>query len=1033
MFKILSLIVLLTTQSLAVDSIYTWGYGEDVRNILSSIKFFTGNATYLIDAAIMVGLLLVFYKESNEGNMDRVAKMVFLSIIVSQLFFHSTKDYMVEDEVTNQAFAVTDIPVGVGELFSIFTNVERILTEAFESSFSTPNSLNYSQVGLGFSMVAHLDMQKATFASGYAHETFMDYTTNCIASGMLDESISSDDIIKSENILQDLRVVGYETIVTKAGGAKEQISCQDCYDNYITTYVTQEVNDFIKYHLVAVNNIDEDKKLNALQDTSTLFTGITKDGQRYVKQFMVRNMLKKGLKVMAMTTGGDTQALAYASAVSESTLNNQWQQAGIMAQSTLPMIKAYLTSVILAMTPLLALLAIMFGDWKYIKMIITLLITLMLFSPLASIINFLIYSKLEKIIPLMNHGLWMPMVSSGYINQQIISYLNFLGYAAMSIPLLAYSLVKASEMGFVNFMSSMGGSVSGAANAGANQKVTGVNIGNTRVASSSVTAQDGVTTSMGGGATQNTKINEGFDGGAYEAKTTTSANGNTMTNFNNAVGSFTSHNGELSGASLNSLDTSIANGITASKSEAYAKESSALESINNTVSEGINQSLAKGQIYTDANDFSENFGTDISDSRSLISGQQEAIKTTLQERLDQSRQTNTTEEAGFRLAGRAGWNSEDSILGFTGLKIGTDGSVNVSGTSTNGESFSLNMSKDDGLDFIKTVGDTFSKILNNNEGLALRASKSLADNEVFSDTNLKADMEAYSKAHSTAEKLSNTFGQTENETHSFNTKNSLPLIEKFIENSDNDVLKGNYNYGGIHMQQAVDEASIRMTRAALHPEQYPTDYNILKESYKDISGGYDISTNQFDTVNNHISTGKNLDENVKDQITSGHNNISSSKVSNTIDQDPTNLYNNAAKEFKDQSNLDMENYKKEIALNTEKHIEKGGEIIQQGRDEAMDDSRMGKALSAIGDGARDIGKGLDNLDKPYRWESPGSDGVQEMQNNQRNWNNNMNTIFGDSSSTTDLADIKNQVSYLKDEIQESQYEVQPTKITPKGK
>jgi conjugal transfer mating pair stabilization protein TraG len=81
------------------------------------------------------------------------------------------------------------------------------------------------------------------------------------------------------------------------------------------------------------------------------------------------------------------------------------------------------------------------------------------------------------------------MVSSGYINEMLISYLNFLGYAAMSIPILAYSLVKASEQGFVNFMSGMGGSISGTASSVASEKVSGANIGNTKVGGSTVTSE----------------------------------------------------------------------------------------------------------------------------------------------------------------------------------------------------------------------------------------------------------------------------------------------------------------------------------------------------------------------------------------------------------------------------------------------------------------------------------------------------------------------------------------------------------------
>ena len=218
-------------------------------------------------------------------------------------------------------------------------------------------------------MSAHLATNSAMFIDGNAHETFMDYTTNCIASGMLDGQINKN-LIASENIVADIRVVGFETLVYKNDGSFEQMSCQDSYDNYILNYFQNESNSYIQNRIAAQMGVDPTMVDTALQDTSMLFFGISKSGKDYVMQQMGKNMLSKGLKVMAMTTGGDVQALAYGSAVSSATMENQWQQAGEMTKSTLPMIKAYLTSVVLAITPLVALLSIMFSDWKYVKMII---------------------------------------------------------------------------------------------------------------------------------------------------------------------------------------------------------------------------------------------------------------------------------------------------------------------------------------------------------------------------------------------------------------------------------------------------------------------------------------------------------------------------------------------------------------------------------------------------------------------------------------------------------------------------------------
>lgn len=92
MLKLILTILFISIPAFAVDSIYTWGYGEDIKNILISIKFLTGNATYLINTAIALGLLLVLYRDTQENNTDRIVKVAFLALIVSQLFFHAKKE-----------------------------------------------------------------------------------------------------------------------------------------------------------------------------------------------------------------------------------------------------------------------------------------------------------------------------------------------------------------------------------------------------------------------------------------------------------------------------------------------------------------------------------------------------------------------------------------------------------------------------------------------------------------------------------------------------------------------------------------------------------------------------------------------------------------------------------------------------------------------------------------------------------------------------------------------------------------------------
>lgn len=995
MLKLFFTLIFISIPALAVDAIYAWGYGEDIKNILISIKFFTANATYLIDAAIAIGLLLVMYKETQESNTDRIMKVAFLALVVSQLFFHSTKDYMVEDEVTNQAFAVTDVPVGIGELFSLFSTTERVLIKAFESSYSTPNSLNYSQVGLGFSMSAHLATNNAMFIDGNAHETFMDYTTNCIASGMLDGQINKN-LIASEDIVSNIRVTGFETLVYKNNGTVEQMSCQDSYDNYIVNYFQNESNSYIQNRIAAQMSLEPDIVDNALQDTSTLFFGISKSGKDYVMQQMGKNMLKKGLEVMAMTTGGDTQALAYGSALSSSTMENQWQQAGILTQSTLPMTKAYLTSIILAITPLLALLSIMFGDWKYIKMIITLLTTLMLFSPLASIINYLMYLRLEEIIPVISKGLWMPMLAMRDINNQIFSYLNYLGYAAMSIPILAYALVKASEQGFVNFMSGMGGVASNAGNSGSSQKVTGANIGNTKVGGGSHTGINGTTTDMGGGSTQTDSVQSSAEG-TYKEQTTKSLNGSSNSTLTNNVADITMQNDQLSSIGYKNLASEITTAHQNSYNEAKATEKSSLESVSSTLSSGISESFAKGQIFTNSDDFSKNTGLNQADSRSIVDSQNEAIVNSLNKKLSEAQTSSTTADAGFKLGGHAGWDAKDTFVGkITGVSAGINGNFTISGTSTDGKNFSTDISKDEMANIQKSVSDNLSKTFNQDSGLALRTSQSLADNEVFSNTALKSNMDAYTKAHSIAEKYSENYSKTDSNSVSFATKAMPEVTKQFIQNDDR--LKAMYESGNSRAAaNAVDEASKRIDKA--YTAGIGADYNNLNNAFITVTG-FDAKGNISDLVNTQINQGKNLDSNIGNIVSQGQSNISNTNINNSINQNPTDTYQSQANDFKNSSVQNMDKHKNETKLNTEKAINKGEEILEDRRNENNQDSRIGKAFVSLGGGMGDVKKGIENLVE----------------------NGNKDTAYiskdGKPLPSNDLADVKMQLNFIKDDLNE---------------
>jgi conjugal transfer mating pair stabilization protein TraG len=955
MLRISFILIFLTFPLFAVDSIYTWGYGEDMREILTSMKFFTQNSAYLIDAAIAVALVAVILNGASEDMMDRTGKVILMSIFISQMFFHHGKDYLIEDEVTNQTFAVTDIPIGTGELLNVYTSIERVLTRAFESAYSTPNSLKFSESGLGFSMNAHLNSSEATFLDGYKYETFMDYTSNCITAGMIDGQISKN-LIYSENLVDDLRVTGYETIVFDRNGSYTQMSCQNSYDNHVKPAFQNESNSFIENRIatkLAMNKGDVD---TGLQATSSLFFGVTKSGQDYVMQHMAKNMLNKGLHVMAMTTGGDTQALAYGSAISDASVQNQWQQTGIQAQKTLPMIKAFITVIIVALIPILALFSIMFGDWKHLKMINTLFLTIVLFTPLASLINNLMYIRLERILQPLSQGMFLPMATMRDVDDELFSYLNFLGWVSMFIPMFSYAIAKASEMGFVNFMGALGGAVTSGATQGATQKTTGANLGNTRVGQGTVVGDDGTTTAMGGGAYQLSGI-RGDGESTYSFQTYQDSLGNSYTNATNAAGNFTANNGEMTTSNLTNFSADIASSVQSAYGRSLANEQSTLETLSNTLSSGLTQSMASGQIKTNAEELAQHTGMSMSDAKTVSSAYSEAVTSTLATKLSEAQSNGNVEETGFRLNGQAGWSSDGAIKSITGIEAGINGAMSISGTTTDGQTFSIDMSKDDSQQFNQQVSEQMSQTFTKDEGLTQRVSDSLADNQVFSDTSLKSDMEAYTQADQRATKYSENFNENQSDSSSIVQKMMPQVVQEFI--AQDEALKHHYQTGDDNTKlDTYNKAMIQMDQA--FKDGSGANYNRLNSAFSNVTG-MDLKGNLAGTVQQQLEQGAQKFDQNDTKIDAGQQTINKTEVNNTISSaDTDKKYENTAQQFEQGAQERLQETKEESPLNTKETITKTGDLLDQRRDDFNNQSDVGKSLEAIAGRTEDIYDGVFN-------------------------------------------------------------------------
>lgn len=769
---ILILFTLLVSNLFAEDpSIYTWGYGQLFYKVLQGVTILSRD-DYIFKSAVAVGGLLLMIKNtaSGAGSSDMavaMGKYLFTITIIMGLFSESTKRYIVEDEVTGQTFIVNNVPIGIGETFSLFTNLERNLAHGFQTAFATPHSLKYTEVGLGFTMSAPLNVKSLVAADGYMVRTFNEYVNNCVLSAISSNEMASDVISFSTILKADLRVTGYLTpYYSPANPNGVDMQCQDVWDLLVNTDVRQKL-EVLEPLLAKEMGISQDKYQDGMAATSQLMFGISKNSKDYLMQQTLINMTKDGIKATALATGGDAQALAYANAAAEANQQQTLTAMGQMAQKNLPLYKAILTVLVLGIFILLVLLSIIYGDLGHIKMGFTLLFTMVLWTPLAIILNAMTFIVIESqlIWPQLDGGL--TFFRSHTMHEDLALLIALIGYVGTMIPVLAYSIAKKSENGFVSFFSGAGAVASSAASSAAAQTASGnISVGNSSLGKFSATDMYGTHDYLGKGSWRDSVVAKD---GSQRTKITNAEGRGVATSDTGGYGQITmdAQTREVTSVKDATITAGLVNDISAS----YGKTAQSLASVNDAFNSSFVNTLTKGKtaggMEIDTNTFSDTNTWGHGTGEALAKVAQESITNSLKQMTSNGHKFNFSSDHSANAGGNANLTigSPDGVSLFTGMSVKGSASVGytVTGKTADGKDFSTTITGDDA----KTFGNTFSKNLtssiNENEGLSLGLAKQAQKTGGFNDSDTLAKADNYVKAWSDSESITKLYNMTARE------------------------------------------------------------------------------------------------------------------------------------------------------------------------------------------------------------------------------------------------------------------------------
>lgn len=450
--------------------------------MLQAVKGITTEANFLFKAALGIGFLIFSVKKAIDNQTSPVmefGKLLLLGGVTWNLFLSSSNDdkhrFMVYDEVTSKSYVISQLPVGMGVSFALMSNFERVVLKSMEKHFSTPQSTNFSNAGLGFSLqvMSTLPNVKLSAIDATLQKNIDFYFRNCVSVGILLNQQGRNLFQNSDNLIQDLFTnIGNGSQLTPLFENNNNIEKQSvvpCSDAgpQIVEMIKNDTDEAMKIHAALLGMANdmanyEQKFLGAAQ----IYNEQAVSARSYLQQSMIMLASQDAIINTAKSVGLNPASVAANTAYADQQFYASMQAQGHMAQTYLPLAKAYLTAIIIGLSWLVALLSIVFGSYAHIKMFFTLCIWIVLWTPILCIINFINDFNLMKVAQVITGGkAALSLGDNILIFKEVANRSNFMNYLVMSTPVLAYAIAKASEQGFVTFASGLSQALTGASRA----------------------------------------------------------------------------------------------------------------------------------------------------------------------------------------------------------------------------------------------------------------------------------------------------------------------------------------------------------------------------------------------------------------------------------------------------------------------------------------------------------------------------------------------------------------------------------------
>lgn len=435
---------------------YAYWNGNQVRDLFEGLVALTnaGGFTQLAVFLVTTGLVGALLVGSVKGEGRHVISYFACAVLFWFVAIVPKATVVIEDVRSHTVHTVDNVPLSMAFFASASSRIGHWMTQTYETAFVPVDVAKYSSFGAVYPQRVLDVLQRTGPVTVQGRETLQAVLKNCVLPEVVLDSAKASQLTTSSDLWETVKTAGWvnpaRMAVMPDGSVKKCPDAVAALDQVLVTVELPALQKWVGLQLGSDAAGPSASITAAITQTESLLLNISRTAESSLKHSLILTTLPKVMTEHAANSAGPA-AMASVLARSQGNLAGEinYRTMAKIAEDALPKIRNALEFVVMAMFPVVALIALVSGTamGNVVRSYITLLLTIQLWPALSSVVNYLVITHDQHPFTLLasNFGA-ASLQAATMIRETGASSQAIAGMMLCAVPVISYALVRAGDV-----------------------------------------------------------------------------------------------------------------------------------------------------------------------------------------------------------------------------------------------------------------------------------------------------------------------------------------------------------------------------------------------------------------------------------------------------------------------------------------------------------------------------------------------------------------------------------------------------------